>query len=121
MKVLGGKLKSGTAPLARTGASYEPTLGSQRSSSELRRKSQGGSENGSTSNSIRWESKRSLNSGNSNGGGGSSSRENKPQGLAMHDLRNVTPMPRTANPVGGASAFAWMNPAKAKTPTATAE
>jgi len=120
MKVLGAKPKPGTPALARMGAPYEPAPAPPRSSSELRRKSQAGSENGAASHSIRWESKRSLNSGHSAGGGGGPNRENKPQGLAMHDLRNVTPMPRTANPVGGASAFAWMNPAKAKT-TATAE
>jgi len=119
MKVLGAKPKPSPTTSARTGASYEPAPAPQRSSGELRRKSQGGSENGAAGHSIRWESKRSLNS--SNPGGGGANRENKAQGLAMHDLRNVTPMPRTTNPVGGASAFAWMNPAKAKTPTATAE
>ncbi|CRK48942.1 hypothetical protein BN1723_016980 [Verticillium longisporum] len=33
----------------------------------------------------------------------------------------ATPMPRSANPIGGASAFSWMNPAGKTKPTATAE
>jgi hypothetical protein len=121
MKVL--KSRSGVSTSARTGASYEPATA--QAGSEQRRRSQGATpgnvENAVPSNTIRWESKRSLNSGGSSAGAaGSTGKENsKSQG---HDARSATVVPRSTNPVGGASAFAWMNPGvKPKPSTAAAD
>ena len=128
MKVLKSKTGNGTAS-TRTVASYEPPLNS-RSSGEHRRKSQGpssmaavGSLGGSVSNPapsnvIRWESKRSISSSNAAAQQSGLGKENKSQqGLAAFELRgNPSTTPRTSNPVGGASAFAWMKPSKATTP-----
>lgn len=81
---------------ARTGASYEPAP--SRSSGESRRKSQvGGAEN----LPMRWDSKRV------------SSEDQKAP-------RSAATLSKTSNPIGGASAFAWMNPSKAKA-SATAD
>jgi hypothetical protein len=94
MKVLkpSKSISSTTAPLrsssaARTGAAYEPSP--SRSSGEIRRKSQAG---GNENVPLRWEPKR-MNSG---------SEEPKAP-------KTITTVPRSSNPVGGASAFAWMN------------
>ncbi|KAE9367776.1 hypothetical protein N431DRAFT_348227 [Stipitochalara longipes BDJ] len=95
---------SSTAPVtsrsssaARTGAAYEPTPA--RSSGETRRKSQSqlsGVENAP----LRWESKRV-----------GSDEQKTP--------RTIATIPRSSNnPVGGASAFAWMNSSKPKATTA---
>ena len=104
MKVLkpSKSISSATAPSrsasgARTGAAYEPPAPS-RSSGETRRKSQVGVENVP----LRWEAKR-TNSDDQKG------------------IRAVANLPRTSNPVGGASAFAWMNPSKPKASATTAE
>jgi hypothetical protein len=83
---------------ARTGAAYEPAP--SRSSGEMRRKSQAG---GIENVPLRWEPKRM----------GSGSEEPKAP-------RAIASIPRSSNPVGGASAFAWMNSSKPKT-SATAE
>ena len=87
--------RSSTA--ARTGATYEPAPPS-RPSGESRRKSQvsGGAENAP----LRWESKRV-----------SSEEQQKVP-------RTIATLPRSSNPIGGASAFAWMNPSKPKATTA---
>ncbi|KAM3065242.1 hypothetical protein ACMFMG_004370 [Clarireedia jacksonii] len=81
---------------AKTGAAYEPAP--LRSTAELpRRKSQvNGMEN---QQPLRWEPKRV------------SSEEQK-------STRTIAAIPRSSNPVGGASAFAWMNPNKPKATTA---
>jgi hypothetical protein len=85
---------SRSSSAARTGASYEPAP--SRPSGESRRKSQvGGQENVP----LRWESKRV------------SSDDQKA-------ARSIATIPRSSNPVGGASAFAWMNPGKPKATTA---
>jgi hypothetical protein len=85
---------SRSSSAARTGASYEPAP--SRPSGESRRKSQvGGQENVP----LRWESKRV-----------SSDEQKAP--------RSIATIPRSSNPVGGASAFAWMNPGKPKATTA---
>lgn len=82
---------------ARTGAAYEPAPA--RSSGETRRKSQ--SQPGGVENvPLRWESKRV-----------SSDEQKAP--------RTIATIPRSSNnPVGGASAFAWMNSSKPKATTA---
>jgi hypothetical protein len=81
---------------ARAGAAYEPAP--LRSSGESRRKSQaGGVENAP----LRWESKKAT-----------SDDQKVPKTIAT--------IPRSSNPVGGASAFAWMNNGKPKA-FATAE
>ena len=89
--------KSRSSSAARTGASYEPAPA--RSSGETRRKSQsqaGGVENAP----LRWEAKRV-----------SSDEQKAP--------RTISTIPRSSNnPVGGASAFAWMNSSKPKATTA---
>ena len=104
MKVLkpSKSISSTTAPSrsssgARTGAAYEAPAPS-RSSGESRGKSQVGQENVP----LRWESKR-MNS------------EDQKGNLTVANL------PRTSNPIGGASAFAWMNPSKPKASATTAE
>jgi hypothetical protein len=85
---------SRSSSAARTGASYEPAP--SRPCGESRRKSQvGGQENVP----LRWESKRV------------SSDEQKA-------ARSIATISRSSNPVGGASAFAWMNPGKPKATTA---
>jgi hypothetical protein len=78
---------------ARTGAAYEPPA--QRVSGEHRRKSQNTVADYGSSGSIRWESKRTV-SGEK----------------AAKDLRPITGASKSSNPIGGASAFAWMNPSK---------
>jgi hypothetical protein len=82
---------------ARTGAAYEPAPA--RSSGETRRKSQ--SQPGGVENvPLRWEAKRV-----------SSDEQKAP--------RTIATIPRSSNnPVGGASAFAWMNSSKPKATTA---
>jgi hypothetical protein len=84
---------------ARTGAAYEPV---PRISSESRRKSQVATVDGNGA-PLRWEAKRTT------------SEDKTPK-----DLRTLASVPRSSNPIGGASAFAWMNPNKPKT-SATAE
>jgi hypothetical protein len=82
---------------ARTGAAYEPAP--SRPSGESRRKSQGaGVENAP----LRWESRRAD----------SGSEE-------LKGSKTVASIPRSSNPVGGASAFAWMNSSKPKTSSTT--
>ena len=75
---------------ARTGPSYEPAP--SRTSGEARRKSHAG---GNENTPMRWDSKRA------------SSDDYK-------SLKVVTTLSKSSNPVGGASAFIWMNPGKAK-------
>ncbi|EPE07269.1 ubiquitin carboxyl-terminal hydrolase 19 [Ophiostoma piceae UAMH 11346] len=139
MKVLKSKTGNSTAS-TRTVSSYEPILNS-RSSGEHRRKSQGlsgtaangslagignthhttasvgGGGNPAPSNVIRWESKRSISSSNAAAHQSGLGKENKSQqGLAALEPRgNPSTTPRTSNPVGGASAFAWMKSSKSKT------
>ncbi|KAI8220806.1 hypothetical protein K4K57_011535 [Colletotrichum sp. SAR 10_99] len=107
MKVL-KPLKSGSSSSARTGAAYEPAP-APRTSGEHRRKSQASTVSESTPvGTIRWEPKRTV----------SSTVELK----AQREAKNAAPpLPRSANPIGGASAFSWMNPASKVKPTATAE
>ncbi|KAL0931655.1 ubiquitin carboxyl-terminal hydrolase 19 [Colletotrichum truncatum] len=107
MKVL-KPLKSGSSSSARTGAAYELPP-APRTSGEHRRKSQVSvaADNG-PSGTVRWEAKRTV----------SSAGESK----AQREAKNAAaPLPRSANPIGGASAFSWMNPASKVKPTATAE
>jgi hypothetical protein len=100
MKVLKPSSKSVssvTAPTrstSRTGSAYEPPAPA-RSSGELRRKSK------VENLPLRWESKRV------------GSEEQKPH------RPSISTIPRSENPVGGASAFAWMNPVSKKTTTTT--
>ncbi|TGO08337.1 hypothetical protein BTUL_0214g00240 [Botrytis tulipae] len=75
---------------ARTGASYEPAP--SRSMADLKRKDQ---PNGTDKSQLRWEPKRV------------SSEDQK-------SAKVITTIPRSSNPVGGASAFAWMNSSKPK-------
>ncbi|KAI5922207.1 hypothetical protein F4810DRAFT_701892 [Camillea tinctor] len=108
MKVL-KPMKSSTSSSARTGASYEPAP-QPRSSGELRRKSQVGTE-GSGTGIIRWESKKTP----------LSTPEPKAP-ATTREVRSASGSRTSANPVGGASAFSWMNPSsKPRTPTTTAE
>ncbi|KZL83828.1 ubiquitin carboxyl-terminal hydrolase 19 [Colletotrichum incanum] len=110
MKVL-KPLKSGSSSSARTGAAYEPPP-APRTSGEHRRKSQASVVAESTPPAaVRWEPKRTVSSV-------SSTTEPKVQ----RETKNAgPPLPRSANPIGGASAFSWMNPAGKAKPTATAE
>ncbi|XMA20111.1 hypothetical protein WAI453_012902 [Rhynchosporium graminicola] len=86
-----------SASAARSMSTYEPAP-APRASGELRRKSQ---VNGTENVPLRWETKRT------------SSEEHKA-------TRTIATVPRSSNPIGGASAFAWMNPGKPKA-SATAE
>ena len=106
MKVLKPSKSMGPAPgtsrsssTVRTGASYEPPA-PQRSLTDSRRKTQpnGGNEN----MPPRWESKHVT----------SEEQRSAPKAIAS--------LPRSSNPIGGASAFAWMT-SKPKTSTTTAE
>ena len=81
---------------ARASAAYEPAP--LRSSGESRRISQAG---GVENVPLRWESKKAT-----------SDDQKVPKTIAT--------IPRSSNPVGGASAFAWMNNGKSKA-FATAE
>ncbi|KAK7923219.1 ubiquitin carboxyl-terminal hydrolase 19 [Apiospora marii] len=104
MKVLKPS-KASTSTSARTGASYEPP----RTSSD-RRKSQPLGE-GASAGTVRWKPDRAVSI---------SGLDSKQMGVATpRESRNAPGAPRTAaNPVGGASAFAWMS--RPKTPaTAT--
>ncbi|KAI1417624.1 hypothetical protein F5Y13DRAFT_60507 [Hypoxylon sp. FL1857] len=112
MKVLKPMKSASSSSSARTGASYEPAP-LPRNSSEPRRKSQVGADSASSgSTGLRWESKRSV----------TMSSESKPS-TATRETRSASGTPRTsANPIGGASAFSWMNSSsKPRTPTAAAE
>ncbi|KAK1970349.1 hypothetical protein LY78DRAFT_677782 [Colletotrichum sublineola] len=110
MKVL-KPLKSGSSSSARTGAAYEPPP-VPRTSGEHRRKSQASVAAESTPPAtVRWEAKRSASSVGS-------TTETK----AQRETKNAgPPLPRSVNPIGGASAFSWMNPTGKAKPTATAE
>lgn len=113
-----------TSSSTRTGQSYEPPpQTSSRSSGEHRRKSAAAAaasgatsatENTSMTSSthtVRWE-KRSIS------GSISSFKDGKLGGAVNSESRSSSAtLPRSANPVGGASAFSWMTPApKPKTP-----
>ncbi|KAH8805587.1 hypothetical protein F5884DRAFT_680893 [Xylogone sp. PMI_703] len=84
-----------SASAVHTGAAYEPAA--PRPSVESRRKSHG---SGVDNNLPRWDSKKDA------------SEESK-------TARPLTTLPKGSNPIGGASAFAWMNPGKAKASAAT--
>lgn len=100
---------------ARTGASYEPPPPTN-PGREGRRKSQAssGGDQGSHHGGGRRDGKRAVSSG--------SEAKSSTQG-ASRDSRNAQTLPRSANPVGGASAFSWMAPppGKPKTSAATAQ
>lgn len=135
MKVLKAKT-GGSSTSARAGSFYEPPPLS-RSGGEHRSKSQaplnssndgggggggGGGGSSTASNVIRWESKRNISISNAVTNSGAGKENKSQQGLAALELRNsTTPARRTSNPVGGASAFAWMKPNKPKMPSAAAE
>ncbi|CAL3971003.1 hypothetical protein PZA11_007374 [Diplocarpon coronariae] len=90
-------LPSRPTSVVRTGPNYEP-LPPARVSGELGRRTPAvGAENVP----LRWEARRTT------------SEEQK-------SARAIAPVARSSNPVGGASAFAWMNPNKPKA-SATAE
>ena len=98
MKILKPSKLSGSA---RTGASYEPPLPG-RSTGELRRRNTGSSsDNPPPTPAMRWDSKEQkrifLSSGDSRAPGTPSGREAR------------SSISRSANPVGGASAFKWMS------------
>lgn len=97
MKVLKPSKSIRSTSGARTGSSYEPV---PRTSGESRRKNQVATTD-SHGQPLKWESKRTL------------SEDIK----VPKDIRGL---PRSSNPIGGASAFAWMNPNKEKSAT-TAE
>ncbi|KAH6671573.1 hypothetical protein F5X68DRAFT_141158 [Plectosphaerella plurivora] len=132
MKIL-KPLKSGTSSARASGAAYETAPGSGPRTSgggggEQRRKSQAmgppagpnaaaattGSDSGS-SNSLRWEPKRAVSTG------GMDARSTTSNASASSNAPNQPALPRSANPIGGASAFSWMNPAGKAKATATAE
>jgi hypothetical protein len=84
------------SPAARTGTAFEPAP--IRPSSEIRRKSQASSIENAP---LRWDNKRE-----------------EPKVIPKPIIATI---PRSSNPIGGASAFAWMNEGKAKAPATTAE
>ena len=102
MKVLKPSKSSNTATAtsrssssARTGPTYEPAP--SRMSGESRRKSQ---TSGTENIPLRWDPKRN------------SSEDHK-------GPRSAATLSQTSNPIGGASAFAWMNPGKSKASAST--
>jgi hypothetical protein len=106
MKVLKPS-KSGSI-LARPGTSFEPAP-APKPTLEGRRKSQaGGGPEGNANGINKWDTKRAVSAGSgSDGKGSQTGRESRSGSL----------LPRSANPVGVASAFSWMTP-PAKTKTA---
>ena len=107
MKVL--KPQKASSSSGRTAPSYEPPPPSSKSGTEARRKSQASVGDGPS----RWDAKRVVSSG--------AEAKSSGQQTASRDSRNNSQtLPRTSNPVGGASAFSWMTPppGKPKTPTA---
>ncbi|OAA38150.1 ubiquitin carboxyl-terminal hydrolase 19 [Metarhizium rileyi] len=109
MKVL-KPLKS-SSNSARTGASYEPPL-PPKSSTDGRRKSQvslNGDGVGGVSVATRWDVRRSVSSG----------AELKTQSSNRENQKGAT-LPRSANPVGVASAFSWMTPSTKSSKTSAA-
>ena len=139
MKVLKPMRSSVSSSSARTGAAYEPPpsaksiggSGSGGGGGEARRKSQGGPETSSTaggstsSNTIRWESSKRAVSISAESAKTSPAIAATATASARNEVRSTPSTPRTsANPVGGASAFSWMNPqqsAKSRTPAAVGE
>lgn len=89
---------------ARTGASYEPPPAPK---SEGRRKSQAsfGGEQGPHGNN-RWDAKRTVSSSVE----AKSSSQNNSASRDARSAQDSQTLPRSANPVGGASAFSWMTP-----------
>ena len=94
---------------ARTGSSYEPPIPS-RAPGDGRRKSQA-SINGDAGAINRWDAKRSASSGAELKATESNGRDNQ---------KNAT-LPRSANPVGVASAFSWMAPTTKSSKLSTAD
>lgn len=93
-------LKPQKASSARTGAAYEPAP-SGKPAVEGRRKSLASSVgDGGSGGNNRWEGKRVVSSG----------VEEKSPAPSNNDSRSNGALPRSANPVGGASAFSWMTP-----------
>ncbi|KAK7417899.1 hypothetical protein QQZ08_011439 [Neonectria magnoliae] len=113
MKVLKPQ-KSGSTS-ARTGASYEPAP-SSKLSSDGRRKSQSNLGENGISGGNRWDTKRVASiSGDPRSQVQSqptvpSQSQPPPQPLVNREARNANVLPRSANPVGIASAFSWMTP-----------
>ncbi|KFA68754.1 hypothetical protein S40285_01197 [Stachybotrys chlorohalonatus IBT 40285] len=108
MKILKPQ-KSGSTS-ARTGASYEPppppkSVGDNRD----RRKSQASASGDGGTSASKWDSRRVASVG----------VDIKPQQQIPRDNRSQSSLPRSANPVGVASAFSWMStaPGKGKPPT----
>jgi hypothetical protein len=96
-KSITASVPSRSSSSARVGTAYEPAP--SRPSGELRRKSQvGGTENVP----LRWESKKTT-----------GDEQKVPKAIAT--------VPRSSNPIGGASAFAWMNTGKSKVSATTTE
>ncbi|CEI39365.1 unnamed protein product [Fusarium venenatum] len=100
--------------ISRVGSSYDPSP-STKSSVDSRRKSQAGvGENGVTP-ANRWEAKRVMSVGSaehkaqSQSQSQSSSPSVNREGRAVNGNSNNA-LPRSANPVGVASAFSWMTP-----------
>lgn len=89
---------SSSSSAARPGPAYESAP--SRPSGEMRRKSQV-SGSGGEGLPLRWEPKKGV-----------TEEQKAPRAIAS--------VPRSSNPIGGASAFAWMNPGKPKAST-TAE
>ncbi len=115
MKIL--KPHKSTSSSARTGSSYEPPP-PLKSGIEGRRKSQASaSGDQGPHGSSRWDAKRNVSS--SAAEGTSSGQSSKGDPREAREARNAPALPRTSNPVGGASAFSWMTPpGKPKTSTA---
>ncbi|KAF4978941.1 hypothetical protein FDECE_18139 [Fusarium decemcellulare] len=112
MKVLKPQ-KSGSTS-ARTGASYEPPP-SSRGSADGRRKSQASIGENGASPVNRWDMKRVASIS------GEPRPQPQPQPLAIREARNANTLPRSANPVGVASAFSWMTPTSKPKTTAGSE
>ncbi|KAI6781081.1 uncharacterized protein J7T54_003248 [Emericellopsis cladophorae] len=105
---------------ARTGASHEPTSSSGKAG-EGRAKGQAGTgADPGTHSNTRWNAKRTTSHG-SDSKPANQDLSQASQPASSRDERaekNGPALPRSANPVGGASAFSWMAPpGKPKTPT----
>ncbi|EJT74318.1 hypothetical protein GGTG_08159 [Gaeumannomyces tritici R3-111a-1] len=121
MKVLKPS-KSLNSSSTRPGAPFESPAAT-RSINEHRRKSHAGVESApasatsATGSTVRWE-KRSV-SGTVSSSMGMAVKEPKVQSATLDNRNPPSILPRSVNPVGGASAFSWMTPTSKtpKTPT----
>jgi hypothetical protein len=139
MKILKPGKSTASSASARTGPAYEPPPSSRSSGEFARRKSHASnttSAENSTSNSAvaanssRWDAKRTAGHAETTAPSNPPTsdkvslpvRESRTVSQPVQSHQGASALPRSANAVGGASAFSWMGPiAKPRTPATTAD